>query len=383
MAGGDSVLSNRSYKFRIYPNKEQSSLIQQTFGSVRFLYNQMLADKIDYYKETKESLYVNPKYYKTFHPWLGEVDAQALGYAKIHLEKAYKNFFDGISKFPKFKSKKRSKKSYTTCPANMTCNNIRIEGNKLRLPKLGFVKIKLTKRIPSDWRLVSVTVSQSASGKYYASICYEYENQVQKMDPSKVYKCNSIGLDYSMPSLYVDSNGNEANYPRYYRKMEKKLARECRKLSHMVKGSNNRNKQRIKVAKIYEKIHNQRVDFLHKLSTRLADRYDLVCVEDINLQDMSKELNFGKSIHDNGFGMFRFMLKYKLHDRGKEIVKIPKFYPSSQICHVCDYRNHDLTLDIREWYCPECGTLHDRDVNAAINILNVGFSEYRKYHGIA
>ena len=256
------VLSNRSYKFRIYPNKEQSSRIQQTFGSVRFLYNQMLADKIKYYEKTKESLYVSPKHYKAFYPWLNEVDAIALSYAKIHLEKAYNNFFDGISKFPRFKSKKRSKKSYTTGYVN---NNIRIEGDKIKLPKLGFVKIKLTRKIPDDYRLVSVTVSQSASGKYYASICYEYENQLQKMDPSKVYKENSIGLDYSMPLLYVDSNGMGANYPKYYRKMEKKLAREQRKMSHMKLGSHNREKQRIRVAKIHEKIHNQRIDFLHKV----------------------------------------------------------------------------------------------------------------------
>ena len=378
--GGDIVLSNRSYKFRIYPNKEQSNHIQQTFGSVRFLYNQMLSDKIECYKETGMRLSCNPEYYKKIHPWLGEVDSRALKYVEIHVEKAFKNFFDGISRFPRFKSKKRSKKVYTTCPADRTTHNVRIEGNKIKLPKLGFVKIKLTRQIPDDYRLVSVTVSQSASGKYYASICYEYENQVQKMDPSKVFIENCIGLDYSMKSLYVDSNGREANYLKYYHKMEKKLAREQRKMSHMKLGSHNREKQRIRVARIYEKIHNQRVDFLHKLSTLLAIKYDLICVEDIDLRDMSKALHFGKSVMDNGFGMFRNMLKYKLHDRGKEIVKIPKFYPSSQICHVCDYRNHDLTLDIREWYCPKCGTLHDRDVNAAINILNVGFSEYRRYY---
>ena len=306
------------------------------------------------------------------------MDSQALKYVKMHLETAYSNVFKNNKGFPRFKSKKRSKKAYTTYQSY-----IRIEGNKLKLPKLGFVKIKLTRKIPDDYRLVSVTVSQSASGKYYASICYEYENQVQMIDPSKVYKENSIGLDYSMKSLYIDSNGMEANYPRYYRLMESKLVREQRKMSHMKLGSNNRNKQRVRVAKIHEKIHNQRLDFLHKLSTLLINNYDLICIEDINLQDMSKSLHFGKSIHDNGFGMFRDMLTYKLHDRGKEIVKIGKFYPSSQICHVCGYRNHDLTLDIREWTCPECNTNHDRDVNAAINILNEGFNLYRKYYGIA
>ena len=378
------MLSNKGYKFRIYPNKEQSNLINKTFGCIRFLYNQMLADKIKHYEETKETLYTTPEYYKTLFPWLDEVDSRALKYAKIHLEKAYNNFFKNNKGFPKFKSKKRSKKSYSTCPASITNHTIRIEGNKIKLPKLGFVKIKLTKRIPSDWRLVSVTISQSASGKYYASICYEYENQVQMMDPSKVYKSNSIGLDYSMKSLYVDSNGMEANYPKYYRKMESKLARECRKLSHMKSGSNNRNKQRIRVAKIYEKISNQRLDFLHKLSTLLAKEYDLICIEDINLQDMSKALHFGKSVTDNGFGMFRFMLTYKLHDRGKEIIKLGKYYPSSQICHVCGYRT-DITKDlsIREWTCPKCNTTHDRDVNAAINILNEGFDMYCKHYGIA
>ncbi len=379
------MISNKRYKFRIYPNKEQSNLINKTFGCVRFLYNQMLADKIDYYEKTKESLYVNPKYYKEIYKWLYDVDAHALDYAKIHLEKAYKNFFKNNKGFPKFKSKKRSKKSYSTCPANISANNIRIEDNKLRLPKVGFVKIKLTRKIPDDYRLVSATISQSASGKYYASICYEYENQVTPMDPSTVRIENCIGLDYSMTSLYVDSNGKEANYPKYYRLMESKLARECKKLSHMKLGSHNREKQRIRVAKIYEKISNQRLDFLHKLSTLLAIKHDLICIEDIDLRNMSNhKIHFGKSIHDNGFGMFRFMLTYKLHDRGKEIFKVGKFYPSSQICHICGYRNHDIKdLSIREWICPECNTLHDRDVNAAINILNEGFNEYRKYHGIA
>ena len=187
-----------------------------------------------------------------------------------------------------------------------------------------------------------------------------------------------------MKSLYVDSNGREANYPRYYRKMEKKLARECRRLSHMQLGSHNREKQKVKIAKIHEKISNQRLDFLHKLSTQLAIKYDLICVEDIDLSAMSKSLHFGKSINDNGFGMFKFMLMYKLHDRGKEIVKTSKYYPSSQICHICNYRNYDVKdLSIREWYCPKCGTLHNRDVNAAINILNEGFNMYCDYHGIA
>lgn len=246
--------------------------------------------------------------------------------------------------------------------------NIYIHNSYLKLPKAGLIKMIQHRDIPENYILKSVTISQAPSGKYYASILFGYENQIQEQTLQ-----NFLGLDFSMHELYKDSNGNEPKYPRYYRKAEKKLAKEQRKLSLMQKGSNNRNKQRIKVAKIHEKIANQRKDFLHKQSRQIVNAYDCVCIEDLNMKEMSQTLYFGKSVHDNGWGMFVTLLKYKLEEQGKRLIKIDKFFPSSQTCSNCGCINPvTKDLSVREWICPECGTHHDRDVNAAINIKNEG-----------
>jgi len=228
--------------------------------------------------------------------------------------------------------------------------------------------VKQHRSVPDDYKLKSVTVSQTPSGKYYASILFEYENQAQKQKPKTF-----LGLDYSMHALYKDSNGNEPSYPRYYRQAEKKLAKEQRKLSKMQKGGNNRNKQRLKVAKLHEKVANQRKDFLHKQSRQIANAYDCVCIESLDMKAMSQSLHFGKSISDNGWGMFTTFLKYKLEDMGKQLVKVDKWFASSQTCHVCGYKNTvTKNMNIRAWDCPNCGTHHDRDENAAINIRDEG-----------
>lgn len=238
----------------------------------------------------------------------------------------------------------------------------------MQLPKIGLVKIKQHRLIPSNYKIKSATISQNPSGKYYASILFEYENQVQETELN-----NFLGLDFSMHELYKDSNGNEPCYPRYYRQAEKKLKREQRKLSHMQKGSKNRNKQRIRVAKMHEKTANQRKDFLHKQSRKIADNYDCVCIENLDMKAMTQALNFGKSVSDNGWGMFVTFLQYKLEEMGKKLVKADRFFASSQICNVCGYRNPETkNLSVRVWDCPECGTHHDRDINAAINIRNEG-----------
>ena len=357
---------NKAYKFRIYPNEEQSVMFAKTFGCVRFIYNRMLSDKIKHYEETKQKLNNTPAQYKMEFEWLKEVDSLALANAQINLQTAYNNFFrDPKIGFPKFKSKKSSRKSYTT---NYVNGNIVIKDSHIRLPKVGFVKMKQHRLIPENYTLKSVTVSQTASGKYYASILFEYENQVQEQTPQSF-----LGLDYSMHELYKDSDGNAPAYPRYYRKAEKKLAREQRKLSHMQKGSNNRNKQRIKVAKIHEKVSNQRKDFLHKQSRKIVNSCDCVCIEDLNMKAMSQTLHFGKSVSDNGWGMFVTFLKYKLEEQGKRLVKVDKFFASSQTCSCCGYINKETkNLTVRAWDCPQCGTHHDRDINAAINIRNEG-----------
>ncbi len=357
---------NKAYKFRIYPDEEQKILIAKTFGCVRFIYNKMLGDKIEYYHHTQKKLNNTPAQYKTEFEWLKEVDSLALANAQINLQNAYNNFFrDKRVGFPKFKSKKDSKRSYTT---NCVNGNIIVRDGRIRLPKLGFVKMKQHRNIPDDYKLKAVTVSQTASGKYYVSILFEYENQVQKTEPQKF-----LGLDFSMHELYVDSNGNCPQFPRYYRLSEKKLKKEQRKLSKMEKGSKNREKQRIRVAKLHEKVANQRKDFLHKQSRQIANAYDCVCIENLNMQAMAQSLNFGKSVSDNGWGMFTAFLQYKLEETGKWLVKVDKFFASSQFCSVCGYQNSGTKdLSVREWTCPCCQTYHDRDINAAVNIRNEG-----------
>ena len=341
-------------------------MFAKTFGCVRFVYNRMLADKIKYYEETKRMLNNTPAQYKKEFEWLKEVDSFALANAQMNLQTAYNNFFRSPKVgFPKFKSKKSNHRSYTT---NCVNGNIKLENGYLTLPKIRKIKVKQHRNIPLGYKLKSVTVSQTPSGKYYASILFEYESQVQQIKPKTF-----LGLDFSMPELYKDSNGNEPKCPHYYRQAEKRLKREQRKLSLMQRGSKNREKQRVKVAKLHEKVANQRKDFLHKQSRQIANAYDCVCIEDLDMKAMSQALNFGKSVSDNGWGMFVVFLKYKLEDMGKRLIKIGKFYASSQICSVCGYQNPETkNLSVRAWDCPQCGTHHDRDVNAAINIKNEG-----------
>ena len=357
---------NKAYKFRIYPNAEQQIILAKTFGCVRFIYNQMLADKINHYEETKQKLNNTPAQYKSKFPWLKEVDSLALANAQMNLQTAYNNFFRNPKiGFPKFKSKKSNRRSYTT---NCVNGNISIDNGFLKLPKVGLVKLKQHRLILSNYKLKSVTISQTPSGKYYASVLFEYENQIQEQELH-----DFLGLDFSMHGLYKDSNGNEPAYPRYYRQAEERLKREQRKLSLMQKGSKNRSKQRIKVANLHEKVANQRKDFLHKQSRQIANAYDCVCIENLDMKAMSQSLNFGKSVADDGWGMFVTFLKYKLEETGKRLVKVNKFFASSQICNVCGYKNTATkNLSIRAWDCPECGAHHNRDINAAINIRNEG-----------
>ena len=357
---------NKAYKFRIYPNAEQQIILAKTFGCVRFIYNQMLSDKINHYEETKQKLNNTPAQYKSKFPWLKEVDSLALANAQMNLQTAYNSFFRNTKiGFPKFKSKKSKRRSYTT---NCVNGNISIDNGFLKLPKVGLVKLKQHRLILSNYKLKSVTISQTPSGKYYASVLFEYENQIQEQELH-----DFLGLDFSMHGLYKDSNGNEPAYPRYYRQAEERLKREQRKLSLMQKGSKNRSKQRIKVANLHEKVANQRKDFLHKQSRQIANAYDCVCIENLDMKAMSQSLNFGKSVADDGWGMFVTFLKYKLEETGKRLVKVNKFFASSQICNVCGYKNTATkNLSIRAWDCPECGAHHDRDINAAINIRNEG-----------
>ena len=355
---------NKAFKFRIYPNADQRILLAKTFGCCRFIYNRMLADKIAHYELTGEMLYCYPSQYKDEFSWLREVDSLALVGAYNALHDAYRNFFRDTSVgFPKFKSKHRSRCSYTT---NLINGNIAIADGFLKLPKLGKVRIKQHRAIPLDYRLKSVTVSLAPSGVYYASLLYEYDAVVEHVKP-----VNVVGLDFAMNSLFVDSCGVSADYPRYYRQSLDKLAKAQRKLSRRAKGGKNRAKQKRKVSRIHEHVANQRKDFLHKQSRQIANAYDAVCIEDLHMKSMAQALNFGKSVSDNGWGTFTRMLDYKMSDQGKRLVKVDKWYPSSKMCSRCGSVKDELLLSEREYRC-ECGLSLDRDWNAAINIRNEG-----------
>lgn len=371
------MVAYKAYKFRLYPNAEQKAYFAKAFGAVRFLWNQMLANRIELYEKYGHDKALlkehKPKSYTQFKhefEWMYETDNNALANVALNINSAYNNFFRRVKKgekpgFPKFKSKRSGKNSYTTC---MFGNNIRIDGGRIRIPKAGFVKMAQHREIPDTFVIKSATISLAPSGKYFVSILteHEWEPPTPVLDKSK-----ALGLDYSSPSFYVDSQGNEAGYPKFYRQIEERLAIEQRKLSKMVPGSQNYKKQKIRVAKVHERLSNQRKDWSHKRSTELANTWDYICVEDINLRGMAGSLKLGKATNDNGFGAFREYLAYKMDERGKEFVKIGKWFPSSKACNECGQINKSLTLGDREWAC-DCGAYHDRDTNAAINIRDCG-----------
>ena len=359
---------NKAYKFRLYPTEEQAMVIRKTFGCVRFVYNKMLAERKETYeslKDDKEKLkkvkHPTPAKYKKEFEWLKEVDSLALANAQLNLDKAYKAFFKGNAKYPKFKSK-RHKQSYTT---NVVNSNIQLLDGHIKLPKLKMVKIKQHREIPSEHKIKSCTLSITASGKYYISILTEYEKEIETKEIKKV-----VGLDFAMDGLFVDSEGEKANYPKFYRQMLDKLAKEQRKLSRKKKGSSNWDKQRIRVAKIQEKVANQRKNFLHHKSKELVTNYDAVAIEDLDMKGMSQALKFGKSVADNGWGMFTSFLQYKLKEQGKQLVKVDKWFPSTKTCSSCG-DTQPMPMSIRTYTC-SCGLNLDRDYNSALNIKKEG-----------
>ena len=371
-------MANKAIKYRLYPTTEQSVMFTKTFGCCRKVYNLMLSDKIEEYKLTGKFPIVTPAKYKKDYPYLKEVDSLALANKQMNLQAAFCNTFSKSHKkkngFPKFKSAKHSRKAYTT---NNQYGTVAIIDDKyIKLPKIGKVKAVIHRKPDNNWIIKSATVSQESDCKYYVSILFKYDNPVNTYVADKT---NAIGLDYASDGLYVDSNGNIGTNHKYYRKSHNKLAKAQRKLSRMQGSkkhetkSNNYLKQLRKVNKVHRHVAHQRLDNLHKISTKIANLYDVVCVESLNMKSMSnKGFGNGKTTMDNGYGMFLSMLEYKLSDRNKYLIKIDKWFPSSQICHCCGTLHPEMkNLAIREMIC-NCGNIISRDQNAAINILNEG-----------
>lgn len=380
------MIVNRGYKYRLYPTREQQKYLNQVFGACRFIWNQMLEDRIKAYEAKGESLKTRYASYVEDFPWLKEVDSQALNYVQRDLDQAYKNFFRRLKKgetpgFPKFKKRGRCRDSYKT-RRNSRGNGLKIEDGRLKVPKLdSTIKMKIHRPFPEGAKICDAVISKTHTNEYYVSFCIEFEMKKKKG------KSKTIGLDFSTRDYFVDSRGNIPDYPHYYKKEKERLAREQRKLSRCEFGSNNYEKQRIKVAKIHQKIARKRTYFAHCLSRKLAEENKVVAVEGLKLQEMQKSnkdkidegfrrktlKNFNSAISDIAYYAFCQMLEYKSDEyTGHKYIKIDTYFPSSKTCYKCGHVIEKNDLDEKTFICPVCGYKEHRDINAAKNILKEG-----------
>lgn len=373
----DAACELVAYRFYGVPSERDAVQEDKTFGCCRYLWNRMLGDHNTLYAEIGYVLNNTPADYKDLDEclFLNEVDSLALANTTLNLDAAFERFFKKTGGYPRFKAKKRAKRSYTTNAiygshkGRPTCNiQLNTSNGLLKLPKhRDPVRLKLHRPIKPGGKLKSVTITQEPDGKRYYSILMEYPKPQAATQP--VIQ-NGIGLDYSMPNLYVDSNGASPVFSKPYRTMEPKLSRAQKKLSRKKPGSKRYEKQRMKVAKLYAKSKHQRKDVLHKLSCTLTDTYDLIAIEDLDMSAMKQALRFGKAVSDNGWGMFVSMLTYKAERKGKLLVKVDRWFPSSKTCIACGHIHKELKLSDRTYLCPVCGHAMDRDKQAARNILN-------------
>ena len=373
-AAEGQVIQYTTLKVRLYPTPAQAELFEKTFGCCRYIWNQMLSDQRRFYEETGAHFIPTPAKYKSGAPFLKEVDNQALTQEYNKLAQAFRVFFKNPETFghPRFKRKKDDRDSFTACNHDFESGpTIYTTKDGVRMTKAGIVKAKFSRRPEGWWKLRRITVSKTKTGKYYCAILYEC--QVTRPEPAAPAPETTLGLKYSMSHFYVADNGEMADPPKWLKRSQEKLAALQRRLARMEPGSRNYEEVAGKYRLLHERVANQRRDFLHKRSSRIANDWDAVCVRADDLAEINRRLTLGNAL-DSGFGMFREMLRYKLARRGKRLIEVDRYTPTTRLCSECGHLQDSADYGARRWTCPKCGTVHDREVNAAKNIKSEGLA---------